>query len=154
MVLAALGIMAARGIALDNTPNAEPRRRRARPHSTAPSRRSRRHAISFDAFLRHHGLDWAEYIRATKAKQRTLVAAFALELVRPTVEPSAQPVAVNTMRAYVSKVNTRMKEAGKDPPADTNTNPLWKRIVSSAIANECCRVVVLLEEAVLISIHG
>ena len=27
-------------------------------------------------------------------------------------------------------------------------------IVSSAIANECCRVVVLLEEAVLISIHG
>ena len=27
-----------------------------------------------------------------------------------------------------------MKEAGKDPPADTNTNPLWKRIVSSAIA--------------------
>ena len=27
-------------------------------------------------------------------------------------------------------------------------------IVSSAIANECCRVVVLLEETVLISIHG
>ena len=44
------------------------------------------------------------------------------------------PAWKGSQRAYVSKVNTRMKEAGKDPPADTNTNPMWKRIVSTAIA--------------------